>query len=269
MLPSFRIMNTNNSGARSPIKSALGLPVPPTIVAFETNARKAERQGRKDHRIIPNLDDGLTPWTASLHESVREKTHLISEELHDSCAKLDAAVAAAIQRFARLDGTEIQAPSAIVDNASELAKVRGKIAGRQHSASVANRQRDLISLREQVASTVTERRHLHEQARDAVNQLSAAFGSVAASHRRGQLHGPLWRFWVRGRGFHRDVHTAPLPTFRPTALPWYEHDLPFMDTNVSAHIDGFLEWDYRDFNLASMPTEQGDPEATSPHLRTV
>lgn len=250
------------------MKSALGLAVPPTLIAFETNTRKAERQGRKDHRIIPNPDDGFTPWTSSQHESVREKTHLISEELRDSCAKLDATIAASLQRFVQVEGTEIQPPATTAENAGELAKVRGKIAGRQHNASVATRQRDLISLREQVASAVTQRRHLHEQAQDAVNQLSAAFGSLAASHRRGQLHGPLWRFWVRGRGFHRDVRTAPLPFFSASALPWYEHDLPFMDTNVSADLERFLSWNYRDFNLAFIPGEQND-DGAPPRLRTV
>ena len=70
-------------------------------LGISTDLRKAERQGRRDHKADIG-DDGSTPWTSAEFERCHEAERLISAELHDVVAPIDSRLAVDTERIRRL-----------------------------------------------------------------------------------------------------------------------------------------------------------------------
>jgi len=82
-------------------RTQLGLSASLRRLGISTNLRKAERQGRRDHKVdIDN--DGSTPWTSAEFERCHEAEMIISAELRDVIAPIDSRLAVDAERLRQL-----------------------------------------------------------------------------------------------------------------------------------------------------------------------
>ena len=216
---------TSSSPPPAP-RTQLGLSASLRRLGISTNLRKAERQGRRDHKADIG-DDGSTPWTSAEFERCHEAERLISEELHDIVAPIDSRLAVDTERIRRLREL-MAAPSPAPDAPppDQVAAYRERRAAREEAARARQRRVDLQDTIDRIGADLETRRHLVEQAADIVRQVAAVGNARVSAYRRGLVRGPWWR---RLFGRPRRV-TAPVPVYQPRS-EWLI-DLPLLRTRV-------------------------------------
>lgn len=216
------------------IRSELNNPMPSILIALDTSLKKARARGRRDFRVHVN-EDGTCPAIVAFRETIHERVMLISEDLRDQVAAVDRRIAAALQELVSI---EVDLDEAAESPSSDPHEIRAQ--RRRADAAKAKSDR-ATALKMEIATKLSDRRHIHAQARDSAEQLSAAFQAMAASYRQGQEEGPWW-FWWRARR-HID---AQFPTMA-LSVAWLEEDIPLMDQVVDPTASKVITWAYRTF----------------------
>ena len=197
---------TSSSPPPAP-RTQLGLSASLRRLGISTNLRKAERQGRHDHKVDID-DDGSTPWTSAEFERCHEAERLISAELHDVVAPIDSRLAVDAERLRQL--RELMAappPAPGAPPPDQVAAYRERRAAREEAARARQRRVDLQDTIDRIGADLETRRHLVEQAADIVRQV-AAVGNARVS-------GGVW-FGVPGGGACSAAPVASPRPFPPT-----------------------------------------------------
>ena len=216
---------TSSSPPPAP-RTQLGLSASLRRLGISTNLRKAERQGRHDHKVDID-DDGSTPWTSAEFERCHEAEMIISAELRDVIAPIDSRLAVDAERLRQL--RELMAaprPEPGAPPPDRLTAYRERRAAREEAARARQRRADLQEIINRMTTDLATRRHLLEQSTDLVNQVAAVGNARVSAYRRGLVRGPWWR---RLFGRPRRV-TAPVPVYQPRS-EWLI-DLPLLRTRV-------------------------------------
>lgn len=242
---------TSSSPPPTP-RTRLGLSTSFRRLGISTDLRKAERQGRRDHKADIG-DDGSTPWTSAEFERCHEAERLISEELHDIVAPIDSRLAVDTERIRRLREL-MAAPSPAPDAPppDQVAAYRERRAAREETARARRQRADLQEAIDRMSTDIETRRHLLEQAADIVRQVAAVGNARVSAYRRGLVRGPWWR---RLFGHPRRI-TEPVPTYQPRS-EWVA-DLPLLRTRVVDDSE-VLVWAWEAFR-GSGKNAQGRPD---------
>ena len=250
-------MSRKTSSAPPPApRTRLGLSTSLHRLGISTNLRKAERQGRRDHKADMG-DDGSTPWTSAEFERCHEAERLISAELHDVVAPIDSRLAVDAERLRQL--RELMAappPAPGAPPPDQVAAYRERRAAREEAARARQRRVDLQDTIDRIGADLETRRHLVEQAADIVRQVAAVTNARVSAYRRGLVRGPWWR-----RLFGRPCGvTAPVPTYRPRS-EWID-DLPLLRTQV-VDTPEVISWEWKAFR-GSGKNARGNPTISEP-----
>ena len=120
-------------------RTGLGMSSIGAHVGVSGDLRDAERQGRQDYALTPD-PDGRTPWIHGQEQAFREGQAVLSEELHDRVALLDAQIASDSDLLRR-EGEGASALSPVPDQgyASSIEAYRARQSAR--AAKAAGEQR--------------------------------------------------------------------------------------------------------------------------------
>ena len=230
---------TSSSPPPAP-RTQLGLSMSLRRLGISTNLSKAERQGRRDHRV--NIgDDGSTPWTSAEFARCHEAEMIASAGLRDVVAPIDSRLAVDAERLRQL--RELMAappPAPGAPPPDQVAAYRERRAAREEAARARQRRVDLQDTIDRIGADLETRRHLVEQAADLVRQAAAVTNARVAAYRRGLIQGPWWK---RLFGHPRCV-TEPVPVYRPSS-EWID-DLPLLRTQV-VDTPEVLSWEWTPF----------------------
>lgn len=222
-------------------RTGLGMSSIGAHVGVSGDLRDAERQGRQDYALTPD-PDGRTPWIHGQEQAFREGQAVLSEELHDRVALLDAQIASDSDLLRR-EGEGASALSPVPDQgyASSIEAYRARQSARAAKAAGEQRRAQVEAARDRLHANVQMRRHLHEQGREMLRQAAALANNRVAHYCLGRERGPWWRFWGAGTS----APTRPRP-IAPDA-PWFVDDLPVMRSTLGPAQDPRLEWTWEDF----------------------
>ena len=244
-------MDSTPSPAATPQRrTRLGLSTPRHRPEHAPDLKQAERQGRRDYRTVLR-DDGTTPWISAEVNRTTAAIQLVSEELHDSVAGIDASIAVDVERIRSLGHPTSASPPPPTTAGTPLETYRILQARR---AAVARTQADASELRaarDRLSASLETRRFLHDQARDLVRELAAISSSRIAAYRRGMERGP---WWTRFFGARR-VIGAPIPVCQPS-IHWYRDDLPFLHTHITDDGD-VIAWRWSPFRDPALDPATG------------
>lgn len=237
--------HTKNQGELAPSRSRLGLTIPDVLIDLNSELEFARKQGRRDHLI--QLDsEGWCPELRVYWQTTQERVALISEELRDRIALVDEKIAKCHHELRDLERTRLKEEDPLLTGDSIDIRASRR---REHARQAAvDRIREL---KIEIATQVSNRRHLHEQARDTVRQLTSAFLALAAAYRRGQEEGPLLSRLLKwfGLGRRRAENNAPAEPNIDIDFQWFTSDIPFMDQFIDTEAQGsqIITWAYRAF----------------------
>ena len=231
-------------------RTRLGLSTPSDRPGHAPDPKQAERQGRRDHRTVVR-DDGTTPWISAEVNRTNAAIQLVSEELHDSVADVDASIAVDVERIRSLGHPTSSIPPPPTTAGTPLETYRILQTQRAAAARAQADAADLRAARERLSSSLETRRFLHDQARDLVRELAAISSSRIAAYRRGLKRGPWWTRFVGARR----VIGAPIPVCQPT-VHWYENDLPFLHTHITDDVD-VIAWRWSPFRDPTLDPATG------------
>lgn len=237
--------NTKKQGQAEPRRSRLGLPIPDVLIDLDSAIGLARTWGRRDH-LVPIDSQGLSPALRLYWETIQERSALISEELRDRIALVDAQITQRIHELEDLERT--LPPEETPSNGGGSINIRAS-RRREHSRKATVER--IRELKKEIAALTSDRRHIHEQARDTIRQLMSAFFALAASYRVGRDEGPFWSRLFRwfGLGRRRRVDEGPAEPEVTIDFPWFASDIPFMDQFIDARADDaqVITWAYRAF----------------------
>ena len=230
---------TSSSPPPAP-RTRLGLSTSLHRLGISTNLRKAERQGRRDHRVDIG-DDGSTPWTSAEFARCHEAEMIASAGLRDVVAPIDSRLAVDAERLRQLREL-MAAPQSEPDAPppDQVAAYRERRAARAEAARARRQRTNLQEVVDRMSADIETRYHLLAQAADLVRQAAAVTNARVAAYRRGLIQGPWWK---RLFGHPRRV-TEPVPVYRPSS-EWID-DLPLLRTQV-VDTPEVLSWEWTPF----------------------
>lgn len=231
-------------------RTRLGLSTPSDRLRGAPGLKQAELQGRRDYRTTIR-DDGTTPWILAEISRTDANIQIVSEELHDSIASVDASIAVDAERIRSMSASPSADLPSVIPGGTALETYRVLQAQRAAAARAQADAAELRAARDRLASSLETRRFLHDQARDLARELAAIGSTRIAAYRRGIERGPWWRRVFGGRR----VISAPIPVYQPT-ISWYRDDLPFLLPRITDDID-VITWRWTAFRDPDLDPASG------------
>ena len=201
-------------------RTGLGMSSIGAHVGVSGDLRDAERQGRQDYALTPD-PDGRTPWIHGQEQAFREGQAVLSEELHDRVALLDAQIASDSDLLRR-EGEGASALSPVPDQgyASSIEAYRARQLARAAKAAGEQRRAQVEAARDRLHTNVQMRRHLHEQGREMLRQAAALANNRVAHYCLGRGSGAWTPAPPPARGPSPPTPPGSLTTCPSCARPW-------------------------------------------------
>lgn len=248
------MINAHVSSVTSQQRTRLGLSAPSDRFRGAPNLAQAERQGRRDYRMLVR-NDGTTPWIISETNRTAAAIQVVSQELADNVAGIDASIAVDAERI-RSRGAppapSSDGPMSSDGGGTSLEAYRFLRSQRAAAARAEADAAELRAARDRLSSSLETRRFLHDQARDLVRELAAIGTSRIAAYRRGMERGPWWSRIFLGR---RPAISAPVPVCEPS-VAWFRDDLPFLHPRITDDVE-VLSWSWMAFRDPALDPASG------------